>query len=104
MVAEVTFALRQAGVQVVLLVGGAQATWLYDDGTPRPYGDADLLVPPGCHAQAERVLAALGFVPHLPGRMLPEWSEHARTWKRQGATVDLHRRVRDHARRAGARP
>ena len=94
MVAEVTSAFRQAGVPVVLLKGGALATWLYDDGTVRPYGDADLLVPPGCHAEAERVLAALGFVPHLPGRALPEWAEHAQVWKRQGAAVDLHWRLR----------
>ncbi len=88
MVAEAPSAHRQAGVPVVLLNGGALATWLYDDGTIRPYGDADLLVPPGCHTEAEGVLAALGFVPHLPGRSLPEWVEHAQVWL--------------HVRRAGA--
>ena len=38
------FELR--GIQSILLKGPAIARWLYGDGTPRPYGDADLMVSP----------------------------------------------------------
>lgn len=88
---EVSGALRRAGVAVVLLKGAALATWLYDDGGLRPYGDVDLLVAPGDHAKAERILVALGFGDKTPGLSALEQVRHARAWSRDGATVDLHR-------------
>ncbi len=57
--ASVVEHLRKAGVPAILLKGAAIATWLYDDGAPRPYLDVDLLVSPSnldktLHALAER--------------------------------------------------
>lgn len=89
--AEVCAALGAAQIQVVLLKGPALATWLYDDGTVRPYGDVDLLVAPDDHPRAERVLSALGFVRILPGRSAREEVAYARGWTRGGTHVDLHR-------------
>jgi hypothetical protein len=91
--AEATAILRAAGLRVILLKGAVLATWLYDDGTPRPYGDADLLVAPGDFADAERALAGAGFVLRKPGLSPLEEVPHARTWIRNGAVVDLHHRL-----------
>jgi hypothetical protein len=91
--AEVSAALSAAGLRVVLLKGAALATWLYDDGTVRPYGDVDLLVAPGDHDKAERVLAVLGFVRKGLGLSALEEPDHARAWARDGATIDLHRSI-----------
>lgn len=90
--ARVVEALRVAGVEAILLKGPALASWLYDDGDPREYGDADLLVPIQKLAAAERTLEELGFR-QIPGEMLllgPD--EHADPWIREdGVEVDLHR-------------
>jgi hypothetical protein len=88
---EVSSALVGAGIRALLLKGAALATWLYEDGTLRPYGDADLLVAPADFGQAERVLRGLGFVALHPGLSAIEEGGRARVWTRAGATVDLHR-------------
>ncbi|MDQ4145916.1 MAG: nucleotidyltransferase family protein, partial [Actinomycetota bacterium] len=54
--------LRAAGVPSILLKGATIATWLYDDGHPRPYRDVDLLVSPLDAERAKEVLGKLGFV------------------------------------------
>ncbi|MCA1711243.1 MAG: nucleotidyltransferase family protein, partial [Actinobacteria bacterium] len=54
--AEVVQRLHQADVPCLLLKGPSIAGWLYNDGTPRPYGDSDLLVPPHAYATAAEVL------------------------------------------------
>jgi hypothetical protein len=89
--AEISSALGGAGIRVVLLKGAALATWLYDDGTVRPYGDVDLLVAPPDFGRAERVLRGLGFAAKYAGFSAIEEGPRARVWTRGGATVDLHR-------------
>ncbi len=90
---EVGANLADAGVRALVLKGAAIATWLYDDGGTRPYGDADLLVSPSDFARAEGVLAEVGFVLRRPGLSPLEETDHGRMWGRQESTVDLHRSV-----------
>lgn len=88
--AEVVTALRGAGIEPLLLKGPALAERLYAP-EPRPYVDADLLVAPGEHAAAERVLAGLGL--ERDERDWATGAEHDAPWRRPGepASVDLHR-------------
>jgi hypothetical protein len=85
--AEVVGRLREAGVAPILLKGPALAAWLYADGTPRGYGDSDLLVQADDRATAVSVLRQAGFKPGQPG-----WQEVSWSWRRaqDGAWVDLH--------------
>ncbi len=53
------------GIGSILLKGPAIASWLYADGTHRPYGDADLLVSPENWERAEALLQHLGFEKEL---------------------------------------
>jgi hypothetical protein len=90
--ADVVASLQRVGIRSVLLRGPAIARWLYDDGTPRPYSDIDLLVPPSEFSAAEGILAHLGFVQHALEVALPaERPRHAHTWERARIMVDLHR-------------
>lgn len=59
--AEAICMLKRAGVSCVLLKGASLRSWLYGDGTPRPYGDVDLLVPIVQVDLASTVLAGAGF-------------------------------------------
>lgn len=59
--AEVTAALRAAGVDVLVFKGLPLADHAYRDPAARDAGDLDLLVDPRQAAQAVRVLRALGF-------------------------------------------
>jgi Uncharacterised nucleotidyltransferase len=81
---EVVSKLRTAGVQPVLLKGPSIASWLYADGTPRPYRDTDLLVAPHALRATSRALHGLGF------REQPGAS--SQTWFRRSdrSVVDLH--------------
>lgn len=90
---EVVGALAADGVRAVLLKGAAIATWLYDEGACRPYGDADLLVAPAYFGPAERTLTGLGFVLKQAGLSPVEETPHARLWVRGTDMVDLHRTV-----------
>ncbi len=84
--------LRAVGVRPILIKGASLATWLYGDGTSRPYVDADVLVDPALVQAAEDVLRANGFTSPKE-----EWGGdyelHARPWTRtaDNAAVDLHR-------------
>jgi hypothetical protein len=82
--AEVVSKLREAAVRPILLKGPSIAAWLYADGTPRPYGDTDLLIEPQAVQIAAGVLRAAGF------REQPGVSSY--TWFRRpdGSIVDLH--------------
>ena len=82
--AEVVSKLRSAGVRPILLKGPSIAAWLYADGTPRPYGDTDLLVEPAALPSTSRALRAAGF------REQPAVSSY--TWFRRsdGSFVDIH--------------
>jgi hypothetical protein len=93
---EVVRAFRAAGCRGILLKGLAFRHHLYGDGSPRAYGDVDLLVAPAELARAGAALASLGFelgfdhVDH-PGAAEP----HAQEWGRPGGArvVDLHWRI-----------
>jgi Uncharacterised nucleotidyltransferase len=92
---EVGDALREAGIDPILLKGAGLARLLYDEPAQRGYVDCDLLVAPGAVAGAERVLERLGFRPGLAEEMTAEWQRHASEWAReaggQRSAVDLHR-------------
>jgi hypothetical protein len=91
--AEVIGALRDAGVDPVLLKGPVLAQWLYDEGDSRPYVDADLLISPPQHAEAERILKQLGFTQSVRPWENERRVEHDSVWQRPGdaGVVDLHR-------------
>lgn len=88
-------ALQRANVPCILLKGAAIQAWLYE-GEVRPYGDADLLVPPHLLGRARSVLAELGYEEALnegePDPLPSSWIVHSRPWVRRtdGATIDLH--------------
>jgi Uncharacterised nucleotidyltransferase len=93
--AEVVAALGEAGIQTILLKGASLQRLLYDDGSPRPYGDLDLLVAPDRWHAATDVIQGLGF-----GHVFTETAEtgvpgHAGLWTREedGVSVDLHWRL-----------
>jgi Uncharacterised nucleotidyltransferase len=89
---EVVEAFRGAGIHSILLKGPAIARWLYADGSPRPYIDTDLLVPPDEHAGAVDALVELGFELELGDEDTPGWRMNAHEWRRpDGARIDLHR-------------
>ena len=93
---EVVRALADHGVRAIVLKGPAVASWLYDDGQPRPYVDADLLVDPRQITQAGEVIASLGFDQLVDERVADAFAEpHAIAWSRPGdnAKVDLHWRL-----------
>lgn len=54
-------ALEEAGVEAVVLKGGALANTLYPDWRDRPMSDLDLLVPAGRAGDARRALTARGW-------------------------------------------
>ncbi|BCJ50011.1 hypothetical protein Asp14428_14860 [Actinoplanes sp. NBRC 14428] len=94
--AECVAALNAAGVPQLLLKGPTVARWLYRDGTPRPYSDSDLLVPPGLHPRAQAVLEERGFVDRWAGTRPEAAAAYAVTLYRSHAggpdeVVDLHR-------------
>ena len=79
----------------MVLKGPALAEW-YGPDSDRTYVDGDLWVSPSQVSLAEEVLAQLDFVPALEEGDLPAWwLHHASAWtrRRDGATIDLHRRL-----------
>lgn len=90
--AEVVAALQGADVPVVLLKGPSIARWLYTDGTPRSYGDSDLLVPDERFEAAQQVLEGLGLVKRPMTALDLDPRPHASTWARPDGSgvVDLH--------------
>jgi len=90
---EVSGKLAAAGVRTIVLRGPSVTRHLYGADEPRGYIDADLLVAPASRAQAEHVLADLGFahwaVLGQRAADRPAWSS---TWVRArgGGNVDLH--------------
>ncbi len=65
--ASVVAHLQQAGVPSILLKGAAIATWLYNDGSPRPYCDVDILVSPSHMDRALEALGRLGYAERVRG-------------------------------------
>ncbi|HEX2087478.1 MAG TPA: nucleotidyltransferase family protein [Solirubrobacteraceae bacterium] len=91
--AEIVGALDGAGIESVVLKGPALARRLYREGELRAYGDSDILVSPGDHALAGRVLADAGFRMPEPGAYRDRIEPHAINLARprDRANVDLHR-------------
>ena len=92
--AEVVSRLEAQGISTILIKGATLATWLYDDGTARPYVDSDVLVPPDRFGDAVKVLGQIGFRPDaLIGAMPDHGVPHAEPFSRpgDGAHLDLHR-------------
>lgn len=89
---RVLAALREQGLDPILLKGPSFAAWLYAASTPRAYTDTDLLIPPAWEARATSILSDLGFtnVADMPGPV-----PHSKTWRntRWRAEVDLHIRL-----------
>lgn len=93
--AEVSAALRSAGIRSIIVKGPSTARLLYDADEVRPYVDCDLLVSPSGFDLAHPVLEGLGFVELLDQADAPERGlPHAIPWARaDGAQVDLHRNL-----------
>lgn len=96
-VGEVVRALRTAGIDPILLKGASTARWLYADGTPRTYGDVDLLIQACEWQRAVGVLEGLGFHDRQGDMQHPGMASPASwAWTREeGADVDLHSTLED---------
>jgi hypothetical protein len=83
-------ALSAVRIDSILLKGPVLGRTLYDRAELRPYADSDLLVAPHDSEAASSALAALGFEPE-PADLLPgDPPLYARSWRRDGAIVELH--------------
>lgn len=95
--AELLDALDECGTEAIVLKGPVLASWLYGDGTARPYVDSDVLVAPGDLEVAGAALQKLGYELRLDDDLPPELAlePHAQTWVRRQPPllVDLHWRV-----------
>jgi putative nucleotidyltransferase-like protein len=91
--AEIAADFAAAGIESVVLKGPVLAAWLYPDEV-RPYGDADLLVPPECWDDAVAVLVGLGFADRLGPMAHPRMESFASTafirGDRDEDNLDLH--------------
>ena len=94
MALEVTGALREAGVPSLLLKGASFAQWLFGDGSPRPYGDCDILVAPARLDAAGEVLERLGFR-HFSeyGPVEGVEDRHDQSWMRDDGLIELHFKI-----------
>lgn len=88
--AEVTNALRDAGVQNILLKGPTVARWIYR-GPERTYVDCDVLVRSRDLRRSNQILEGLGFERQGRDSILHDWPRHAASYGRDGVWVDLHR-------------
>ena len=94
---EVMGALREAGVDALVLKGVVIARWLYGEDEARGYRDCDLLADPERFATAGRALEAIGF--HLDADEAAHpcsWDEaRAQVWHRfdDEVVIDLHWRL-----------
>jgi hypothetical protein len=89
MTAQVVGMLRADGIRPILRKGGALRAWLYTDGTPRRYGDVDLLVNPAEHERARDLLVRAGW---RPSTYQSDHADHLRApIGRAPIPVELHR-------------
>jgi hypothetical protein len=87
----ITHEFAARGIETILLKGPAIASWLYRDGSSRPYGDADLMVSPADWETAEAILLELGFQQELAPLDHPGMGSFAsKAWIRGSENVDLH--------------
>ncbi len=87
---EVVRALTRDGIEPILLKGPSFASWLYDEGELRKYGDTDLLVAERDVEAVEAVLTGLGFgFGRDGGRRDPSLPQDLH-WVRGEDEVDVH--------------
>ncbi len=88
--AETAAAFAREGIESIVLKGPVLAAWLYP-GEVRPYGDADLLVPPQSWEDAVAILNRLGFSDHLGPMAHPRMeSFNSTAFLRGEENLDLH--------------
>lgn len=89
--AAVVRALREQGVEPVLLKGPVLGRLLHPRAGLRPYSDIDLMVAPDDLARTEATLSELGYVPDPPPLPPEPPRRHATSWRQPGRpSVDLH--------------
>jgi hypothetical protein len=91
--AQIVRALRDGGVDVLLIKGAATKLRLYEREEIRPTTDIDVLVDPDHRGRAEARLAELGFAPGFqPEDDVTDLADHAGEWLRSSDStwVDLH--------------
>jgi hypothetical protein len=92
--AEVTGALRAAGLRSILIKGPVLVRWLYGSESARTSSDVDLFVDPATADIAEAALRELGYERAATGIGVAERPRHASTLTRFGSPeVDLHTTV-----------
>jgi hypothetical protein len=88
--ARIVAEFANRGIESIVLKGPVLAAWLYP-GEVRPYGDADLLVPPQHWADAVTALEALGFSDRLGPLAHPRMeSFNSTAFLRGEENLDLH--------------
>ncbi len=88
--AQTVAAFASRGIESIVLKGPVLAAWLYP-GEVRPYGDADLLVPPGRWEDAVATLEGLGFSDRLGPMGHPRMeSFNSTAFLRGEENLDLH--------------
>jgi hypothetical protein len=74
-----------------VLKGPSVASWLYEDGPVRVYGDVDLLIPPEQWLAAREILEELGYVRELGQLAHPRMGSFtSEAWERGDDHIDLH--------------
>jgi len=94
MAADVVSALRDAGIESILLKGASFDRWLYDPDAPRIYSDVDLLIDRRELHRVAAVLSEIGFA-QPQAELRPTHTDHATVWRREPdrLEVDLHHRM-----------
>ena len=88
---EAISALREAGLDCILLKGPSLAQWLYPVPTSRSYSDCDLLVAASDIGSAGNVLGKLGYAPEGIEELKGDRPLLSHPWTRaDGVAVDLH--------------
>jgi hypothetical protein len=91
--AEISRAMRGAGVRAIVLKGPATRHWLYEPMAPRLSLDVDLLLSWGQLEQAERALDLIGYRFLGIDAVGPD-RPHCRIWEHpSGMMLELHRRI-----------
>lgn len=92
--ATVIVALREAGIEPVLLKGSA-LNFLYAGDRPRTYVDVDLLVDPAQHDRAGEVICGHGYRSLTEGASPLEGAAHATTYVTDDdrPAIDLHHTI-----------
>ena len=91
---EAVLALRDRGIDCLLLKGPGIARWLFSTMDARSYSDSDLMVAPDRFSAAVDTLRRLGFQPELEESRMPAWwRAHALALIRRidRSVVDMHR-------------